>query len=371
MQHNNMNHEQVKDTILDAFIKGELEKAREFVVQNPELLLRRFTFKDISKYRTHKDRTLLQFVLGGEDIEFIDMLIAEMLKLPNGAEEISRQIHEQFPEELKQHVGDFDFDKLKAVFDKYRRVEDGKAVNFAKQNPDAQCELNEVIREFQKHFSNEVEITTGRHFNIGVFHDAVKLLITGLYSHPQKCWSSSLCELFALKVISYIVPKLPVSYVQLVFHGLDDRKVDSYMFSTKKYQPIDRSLTIKKITGYTFLEERPIYEEISPLDAKDGDEKLGTDYFLGLDSGILKKSYKSFISTILHVPFELDKEMKVRLALLNNYRQSYPRPVPAVQVEPAVQPTTSDQKAMTLFGAGSKKKDNAEEMLMLKFKLPN
>jgi hypothetical protein len=246
---------------------AQLKPAVAMIAANPDLLLETLTCWDASGVRLHVDRTIYQFLLGAEDPEFCLALTPFFACLGVKGEFIRlKQIKEQFPEPLTT-VANTDFINqlaaLVAAFTAASHPEVTAALIAHKHD----CPMNPLllaIQQFRTYLRQPVEMTTGRHFNMAMFHAVLKAYATNFHQ-----WEIEHCRLFSIKVIGDMVKLLPRRYQLACLQGL-------------KYVVEDN-----KELARPFLRDDSA-GVLCPADTQPGDV-LGEDFYIDKYLGVLQR----------------------------------------------------------------------------------
>lgn len=190
-------------------VKGEEKEARAMLEKNAGLVLIEVELSNKANQRIRG--TAFKMALGAVDKSMCTMISPYFKKLANGDEERTKQINEQFPNSYHEHpLGEYDFNALAKLI---------------AADPLLDGEMNEVtfnalqiFREFVLAKSTEV-ITTGKHFDIQIFINAVENSEEIFYSEEHRTKRAQR-SLYAQKVLGLLESLFPACDAQAVCQGL-------------------------------------------------------------------------------------------------------------------------------------------------------
>ncbi len=197
---------------------GQLKPAVAMIEAAPDLLLERLTFWDASNVRLHVNRTILQFLLGSQDIEFCHALIPLFTKLGNAGESIMlKQMTEQFPDQSEKvdNTAEF-FAELNAIVAAFIAASESDIEKAIAADYGDSSQVNPLIiaiQKFKDYLRQEVEVTKGIHFDIAKFQSAVAAYDTH-YIDVQDIY------FFGSIVIGEMIALLPRRYQFACWQGL-------------------------------------------------------------------------------------------------------------------------------------------------------
>src|SRR3990167_5592697 len=204
---------------LQHIVYGEQAEAEQLLKNNRDL--HHLLLTSEAKVEDYSGRiikgTALRIALGAEDVHYheneicmVEMLVPYINSLPNGEEEMAKQIAEQFPdgyEEQERQRIQADEAALRAVVEAIGASEN-----------DANCDA--ALQTFYDYLKPIGVIKTGKHFY-------TQLLETAFALYDQKYdefggWDSRKNNMFWRKVIGHIQRYLPACYAQAFCQGLYD-----------------------------------------------------------------------------------------------------------------------------------------------------
>lgn len=233
-----------------------INEAKEILEINPELLFIKGTAIDPSG-RTIEGSPY-QCVLGSEDYydDMLGMMKSIIDKIDPERKNAIEQLCEQFPEYLRDFFPDRPEIKQESKEVKYQFQELADAISKEEfKDEKLSSQMEEVLRKFKESLKPKGPITKGKHFDVQILIDAVKVFENNLDSWEEKEQDKQKA-FFWCQVIGYLERFLPTNYAQAFCQGLVD-----------VFSQIDRNL---KIIGKEDV-------EFFPLDS-DPQSRLGFDF---------------------------------------------------------------------------------------------
>lgn len=219
----------------------------KFVIEGNEdqavTILENVELSDLEKLLQHRtvvtdfsgrliEGTAFQLALGAEDVEMCEVLTYFFKKIPDGSTLQLNQYQSQFPDNQKS---DIDANSLQAIENIFAAI--------GKSSDDEACKF--PLIEFRSFFRPGSVIKSGRHFDVRLLVEALKLYKKNYLAFGE--WNSRQNNLCWAKVIGYIERQLPSCYAQAFCQGLVN--------IVHNKEPLQRS--------FHFLEEN---YELFPLD---------------------------------------------------------------------------------------------------------
>ncbi|OGT47657.1 MAG: hypothetical protein A3E83_07190 [Gammaproteobacteria bacterium RIFCSPHIGHO2_12_FULL_41_20] len=202
---------------LDHAARGEWDDVDTLLQQTPELLTYRGTIQHHGRYKL-VNRTIWQIALMNDEGENVDVMFQRhFAQLPNGLEEMARQVQEVFPDGKMIKYDGWNLEKALDLFNSVLgAIKRDKTIDENNLN-----KMNDDTKQALQAFYDYVTPKPSDAFTKGLLFD-IRLFQTVLQKYGQKFdelnWNQRV--FYGVKLWDYLVRLLPTGYLRPLCQGL-------------------------------------------------------------------------------------------------------------------------------------------------------